>query len=704
MKLSGSIFAPRIVLGRAPIKKGEQVDTIQPNVVPLNKDFEIINFRVESLVAHSDMDPRADQSSFDELARDYINFANGPYEAKRVGGKSQWNPDFVESLTPKFYERLRESGLLFVRRRLDSGHPQAGQIVGTLRSIHNEYNNKWLYDEEVPVDLPVSRFLDGLAQREGSRFGITIEGAPFITPGVLLPGADHFYPELGPKHTFTEDMVSPEAFRAEIVEPSTFAMSPELTGIERAEISAALHQGYETTLENPYGSWWQRMFMQNNISYGDVAVSKRMYHPLGWRPLHEVADRYGIKAMDPRFPIREKPYVETWKDGEGVVHQTDWIPIYTNPVMFLVHHEIPALSAEKLNAKEEAWFKARMAGANDKLLIEYAGSMAFLARAIGKTREEGRVGSLTSYWGAVRELLNNHAVARVNKNTRTDSGMLHLLPPGMRNKIEDYLAAHDQHAPQMRNHFIRGMENIAKNGSFAENLDQLYGVQNILSVLNRSPHQLDEKLFSKADLLKHGLIPIMNNSHVIVRARAVEVMLRYYTPQELANVLKEGRTSLPPRPLPNFAKNAKGAVEKEFSRLSDIRNKKIKAELSSTEPKSNTVKKIFGFHHDDAEDEYYVSVEYADGRQVQMLADADGNPKLSQGSELAADVVNLGRATLPPPNELHPVEFQALYSLLDQSSKERGQTVLDTIYQIANGMTGPSANTATTWNAMGLLY
>src|SRR5688572_24280109 len=74
LRLSNSLFAPRMYLGHGPVKKGEPIEFVQPIVRTLNKDFELVSFRVESTKAYDDLDPSTDQAAFDDLARDYINF------------------------------------------------------------------------------------------------------------------------------------------------------------------------------------------------------------------------------------------------------------------------------------------------------------------------------------------------------------------------------------------------------------------------------------------------------------------------------------------------------------------------------------------------------------------------------------------------------------------------------------------------------
>jgi hypothetical protein len=124
--------------------------------------------------------------------------------------------------------------------------------------------------------------------------------------------------------THTEPM-----YYGKVWEPSSFVVANHLPEDVKAAVRTDLWLAY--THEVTQNEWvpYFAQFGRHYVSYADPA-SLRMYRKLGWAPLHEVAEKYGIKnGNDPSGKFPTEPI-----EKEGV----KWVPIYTNP-MLLIQNE-----------------------------------------------------------------------------------------------------------------------------------------------------------------------------------------------------------------------------------------------------------------------------------------------------------------------------------------------------------------------------
>ncbi len=277
----------------------------------------IMDFYPNSRQTKGLSDPAKIEESFEE----FIAFVKNNYlERRGEGTRHQWSNEFISKLRKDFIEAVQkgETKLIIARNK------NTQEIQGTIRLINAKSGGRT--PGYLKAELPVSTYL-GL--------NIQIPSSPYVEVNLFDPLIASMEPEMNkapgiPSHLLGRDPDSGgPAYYGSVFEPSSFVVSNELPEDIKAAVRTDLWLSYTHEVTQNQRVPYYAQFGNHFVSYADPA-SLRMYRKIGWLPLHEVAEKYGIRnGNDPHGKFPAEPI-----EKEGV----KWVPIYTNP-MLLIQNE-----------------------------------------------------------------------------------------------------------------------------------------------------------------------------------------------------------------------------------------------------------------------------------------------------------------------------------------------------------------------------
>jgi len=450
----------------------------------------------------------SDPAKLEESFEEFIAFVKNNYMERRgESTRHQWSNDFISKLREDFIEAVQkgQTTLMIARNK----HTQ--EIQGTIRLINAKSGGR--ASGFLKAELPVSNYL-GL--------NVQIPSSPYVDVHLLEPFIASTEPEMNKAPGIPPQLLgrgstnqAPDYYGA-VFEPSSFVVSNELPEDVKAAVRTDLWLAY--THEATRGEWhpFYAQFGKHYVSYADPA-SLRMYRKLGWVPLHEVAEKYGIRnGNDPHGKFPTEPI-----EKEGV----KWVPIYTNPMLLIQNEDAnffnPNARAQAgidnldrgLDALVEATYtkgydtNGRPVVSdeiNEEIGFQYPGTFLFMLKKI--TGNDGR--GTTRYPGYFKSLSDQLYQVAVLRDTLKKLPALELQGTGERAvslrsfkaQAEEFLGFYENKRETLSRELKKHLKDTFKNGTAAQKAETLTGWTHILALERWMPGVWESfGLFSKSE-------------------------------------------------------------------------------------------------------------------------------------------------------------------------------------------------------------